>query len=214
MRPRLGLDMDGVLYKWTDTARLLVRYHKGIDPGESLSWNHIKDRVPTEVWDWLWSDGITKHGLFRHGNAFKESFEAVQELNDDGWDVVVITTRPPLAYNDTLGWLSYHKIPAREVHMVDFGTKKSTIPCDLYIDDGPDNVLDVAEHGRHALYWRRPWNSTVDVSNPLVVEVSSWSEVLRYSRVFLKAQLAEPAVAGEPTKEEQPIADNPQDTEE
>lgn len=179
---RFGLDFDGVCYKWSATARLLIRYHWGVDVGESLTWDHIQNHAPHHAWEWLWTDGVEKHGLFRHGNCYPDTFEALDDLAASGWDLVVVTSRPANALVDTLGWLSYHQIPAREVHILGAGVKKSSIPCDLYVDDAPKNVLDTAEAGHRSLLWTRPWNMDFDDwSEPgsrQISRVEKWSDVL------------------------------------
>lgn len=57
---RLGIDIDGVLYHWSKTARYLLRevlpdspYTKeGALGSESTYWNYIPDNVSPEHWKW------------------------------------------------------------------------------------------------------------------------------------------------------------------
>lgn len=183
MTRRLGLDLDGVCYCWSDTAALLIRYHHGIEVGPSTSWNHIWERVPTHVWDWLWADGVKKHGLFRHGNSYPGTFEALDELSASGWDIVVLTCRPTSALVDTLDWLAYHRIPTREVRVLGEEGPKSSVPCDLYVDDNPANIADTVSVGR-SLLWTRSWNVNEDITTlgPRASRVETWRDVLRVAK--------------------------------
>lgn len=158
---RIGVDLDGVGYAWDKTARFLLKWHHGWDLPESQTWDSIQEAVDKDAWQWLWSDAITKHGLYRHGHLLKGFKEAMDAL-DARHDVVILTARPSKARQDTLAWLSYHQIPTKEVHILG-KEPKSSIACDVYIDDGPHNVVELVENRPEAkvICWSRPYNSAV-----------------------------------------------------
>lgn len=165
---RLGLDLDGVLYRWSDTARYLLGTYCGNDPGESENWNWIKDHISTEAWKWLWSAGVTEHGLFRYGSLYKGSREFLGRI-EPYCDSVVITSRPPAAVRDTMDWLSYQKIPTAEVHIISNAPKSSVQPqCDVYIDDAIHNCEDLLANTKGwVLMPNRPWNQVNETLEPV-----------------------------------------------
>jgi uncharacterized HAD superfamily protein len=164
MHFRIGVDLDGVIYRWSDTARFLLQNEFGIDVGESLNWDHIKDHTTAEQWTWLWSSkkdagGVGK-GLFLHGNCFPGSFEALKELNELG-DITIITHRPKIAVVDTLRWLATHEVPAPNLHVLYREEQKSSVQpqCQLYVDDKVENCEDlIANTDGVVCLWARPWN--------------------------------------------------------
>src|SRR5260370_36566196 len=108
---RLMLDLDGIVYRWSDTSRYIITSeYPEIALGESTHWDYIKDELikqdRSEVWGWLWSDGVVKHGMFRYGSLYKGSRAALRRMNESGKVVnVVVTSRPETAVLDTEEWI-------------------------------------------------------------------------------------------------------------
>ena len=174
-RKRAGIDIDGVLYKWEPAARFLLRHYRDYQLEPSQSWDYIKDHIDRGTWDWLWTVGIQK-GLFRHGNCYMGAFEALKHINKTH-DITLITSRPREAVEDTLAWVAYHKIPAREVHILGEGQKKSAVPCDWYLDDNVANAVDLSSTGKPVVLWDRPWNKGVLI--PVGVErIDTWTRLM------------------------------------
>src|SRR5688572_5241981 len=143
---RIGLDLDGIVYNWDKTVRYMLRTMKGYPREgplghEALHWDYIQENVKPEDWKWVWSEAIDL-GLFRYGHLYTGAIEAVRNLADFA-DVVVITSRHPRATKDTLDFLAYLKLPFREIHILGRELKSSVPVCDLYIDDGPHNAVDI-----------------------------------------------------------------------
>jgi 5'(3')-deoxyribonucleotidase len=197
-RLRIALDLDGVVYRWDDTAFFLIEEYFGVKIGPSTYWNYIKDELirrglaadpdhplpdgQVDVWKWLWNEGVTKYGLFRYGSLYKGAREALRRIEDMGHDIVVITTRPKAAIRDTMDWLAFQGIAAAEVHILPFGVPKSGIPCHVYLDDGPHNVEDILknQHNAAMVLWDRSWNQ--EITDPRVERVHSWREFEEFLR--------------------------------
>lgn len=175
---RAGIDIDGVLYKWEPTARyMLEREFGGFPLTPSQSWSHIQEQVSEAQWEWLWTEGV-KQGLFRHGNCYKGALDALKRI-DRTQDIVLITTRPRAAIEDTLAWVSFHKIAAREIHILGPGSKKSAISCDWYVDDHLKNTTDLMSTGKPVFLWDRPWNRAAhDAGDEYTQRVYSWDDIL------------------------------------
>jgi uncharacterized HAD superfamily protein len=172
---RLGIDMDGVVYDWEGTARFLLKWHHNYDLPVSCRWDFIKDNIENNDWQWLWSAGVKKYGLFRHGDCYRGTFEALRELDKAGHDIVIITKRPKEAAKDTLAWLAFHEVPAREVHIIGPDGHKGSITCDVYVDDSPKVAMELEEAGLRCLLWTRPWNTAHQAS---VDRISNWKTLL------------------------------------
>lgn len=182
---RFGLDVDGVLYKWSATGAFLLNEEFGLELGESTSWNYLQDNVTEKQWKWLWTTGIER-GLFRYGSLFKGARRFVDRLYEEGHDIVIITSRPEEALEDTMDWFSYQKLPAMEYHIIGHEAKKSDIKCDVYLDDSPRVLKDIVENRRSALMllMDRPWNQEEHIAKSLR-QSDQWYRVLGWDDVFL-----------------------------
>lgn len=185
-RKRFGIDIDGVCYQWSKTARYMLRevlpnspYTKDGPLGqESTHWNYIQDHVSPEHWAWLWNDGV-RLGLFRHGHLYPGAIEGIRKLADVG-DVIIITHRPKSAVVDTLAWLAYQRLPLAGIHVLTNMEAKSGIKCDVYIDDKPENCVDLSRNTSGRIFlMSRPWNAEFARSASLewdVTPVPGWPE--------------------------------------
>lgn len=181
---RIGLDIDGVMYKWDKTARYMLRDvlpdspYKTLLQQESQGWDWIKDNVAPEHWAWLWDEGI-RLGLFRYGHLYPGTIQAVRRLSEIG-DVVLITHRPKASVTDTLAWLGLLNLPLAGVHLLTNQEPKSLVEpqCDLYLDDKPNNVYDLRAftHARLVCLMRRPWNVNCAPLTDGMAIVSNWKE--------------------------------------
>lgn len=179
---RVALDLDGVVYKFAETYRYMLNLYRGHDfpPVEESwrSWDALDVFLTPEDREWIWDAGV-EEGLFRHGHIYKGAVEGVQELCRRA-DVVVISQRPKNAVLDTLEWLAYNRFPISEVHIIGPERKKTDVPrCDVYIDDSPAVIQDLASKTvARLLLWDRPWNQEWK-QPPYVQRVSSWAEVMK-----------------------------------
>lgn len=182
MELRIGIDLDGVAYQWTKTARYMLReilpnspYTKDGPLGtECTEWDYIKHNIAPEHNKWLWKEGV-KLGLFRHGHLFPGTIKALRKLNELG-RLVAITQRPEAAAEDTFAWINFHRLPFREVHVLHGGSKTVVQPCDFFIDDRPENCIELAEAWPQCRVFipDRPWNTMFYSLN--VTRIFSWDE--------------------------------------
>jgi 5'(3')-deoxyribonucleotidase len=174
-RLRLGIDLDGVVADFN--AGWISRYNG--DFGTELLPEHV------DIWDaptllthftdmgefWAWArtsgDGAS---IFRILEPYHGAIEALERLATRH-RVVIVTTKPRFAVHDTFEWLAQHRVPTTEVHIVD---DKTTVACDLYLDDADHNLtaLRTAHPGSVVCRYVRPWNQPHDG----VTDVETWSD--------------------------------------
>ncbi len=148
---------------------------------EATSWTYIADHISKEHFNWLWHEGV-EQGLFRHGDLYSGTAKAMTELAKIG-EVVIITHRPPQAVNDTLAWLSYHKFDLSGVYIFSKQEPKSSVKCNIYIDDKPENCIDLFAHTYgHVAIIDRPWNRGEDNLYDLsgIRRVYNWQEFIDF----------------------------------
>jgi 5'(3')-deoxyribonucleotidase len=173
-RLRLGIDLDGVVADFN--AGWIERYNAQF--GTTLLPEHVDIwDAPTlmthftdmgEFWSWARTAGGGA-SIFRVLQPYHGAIEALERLGRNH-HVVIITTKPAFAIHDTYEWLAEHRVPTREVHIVD---DKSTVECDVYLDDADHNLEALVAAHPAALVCRyvRPWSR----AHPGVVDVADWS---------------------------------------
>jgi 5'(3')-deoxyribonucleotidase len=172
---RLGIDLDGVVADFN--SGWVTRYNEdfGTDiPLDAMrAWNGIPSlthfRDMGEFWRWARDHG--GHSMFRHLETYPGAVETLSGLRRKGHDVVILTSKPNWAVHDTFAWIADHRIPTREVHILE---EKWRVPCDLYLDDAPHVVWQLHRSRPEATVCRfvRPWNQPVVGT----VDVHSWEE--------------------------------------
>lgn len=183
---RIGIDIDGVCYQWTKTARYMLRevlpnspYPKDGPLGqECTEWDYIKHNISREHNRWLWNEGI-RLGLFRHGHLFPGTIKALRKLATMG-RLVAITQRPERAAEDTYAWINFHRLPFQEVHILQGESKTGVARCDAYIDDKPENCMELAQAFPKAkiVIPDRPWNQWFYAQGMGVTRIREWDEFI------------------------------------
>lgn len=164
---RLGIDLDGVVADfnkgWID--RYNEDFASNLKPESVTGWGGMEEltHFPDLRAFWKWAKDFGNGStLFRHLETYPEAVPALNRLAAEH-DIVIITTKPDWAVSDTLAWIADHRLPTREVHVVEWSTPKSTIACDVYLDDAPRNIEEITANRPDAVMCRfvRPWNEPV-----------------------------------------------------
>jgi len=181
-RSLIGLDLDGVLYRWTEAALATVHALRGREVpeyGEDQHWNHIKEVLSPEEWKWLWSDPEARQYCFATGRAYADGVRAAVALERRG-DVVIVTSRPADTNHVTAAWLARHGVPYHALVVVPGPGEKHLHPfvglCDIFVDDNPDNARNIAELGVPVYVPARDYNEEVQ-GEPGIIRFTDWEEV-------------------------------------
>ncbi len=161
----LGLDLDGV----TGDYEYALREFSARTTGRSVS-----DYPPPAHWDMVasgWFD-TTQHFLDTHAAAVNDGMfatmeampgasKALHELSDEGVRIRVITHRllQPGAHrrvvSDTVEFLDTADTPYSDLCFV---SNKTTVGCDVLLDDAPHNVLAARAAGVPTIVFDQLYN--------------------------------------------------------
>jgi 5'(3')-deoxyribonucleotidase len=136
---KIGIDLDGVTANWTVAAREMLneRWGHNFDlTREVPHWDYLKTMVTKKQWAWLWTAGVER-GLFLRPHVFPGAQAALEYLCDNH-DVFFLTDRPKKARAHTIHWISSKLDVNAAGLMID--KTKTLIPCDVFLDDKPENV--------------------------------------------------------------------------
>jgi 5'(3')-deoxyribonucleotidase len=172
---RLGIDLDGVVANFTRGWMDFYNREFGTDLAEadSTRWNDVVELTHFENIGefWRWSSDLDGRSLFWHLEPFDGAVEALETLSNDGHQIVIITTKPRFAVEDTHEWIAKHGIPADEVHILE---DKWLVECEVYLDDGPHILPRLVRERPESTVCRyvRPWNHPIEG----VVDVHDFDE--------------------------------------
>jgi hypothetical protein len=190
MKGRIGLDMDGVLYSWDRAVRRMISEEFGLDVPESTAWSFIKDFAGEKVWRWLWAHDGNVDRMFGTGFAYPGAITGSQELYDLADEVVILTSGPPGCELAKEAWLLNRGIPFDDFVRFDHGVSKMSVPCQVYIDDNPAVIEDLARYPRRTgILVDRPWNQEVEYGKN-VVRAHGWSEIVARAEDILDTEQA------------------------
>jgi 5'(3')-deoxyribonucleotidase len=149
---RIGLDLDGVVADWCGTAMRYLNEFKGytFDPSfEHPHWNWLEGQVKPEDWKWLWNEAITEEDMFYFMRIFPGAYDFMEKLAEKG-DIIVLTSRPKSARQDTLLWLHDHMAaPVAGINFFEHGTNKEYVSVDVLIEDNLENACAYYNNANH-----------------------------------------------------------------
>lgn len=190
-RPVVGLDCDGVLYRWGMAARAALFARYGLEISEEIWFN--EQHCTPEQWQWLWSDvGVDE--VFGGGHAFRGAVKFTRRLHRIA-DIRIITAIPENARAPRERWLRSRGIPFDSLAFVtppvhndglQSAFKSTVLPhCDVYVDDNVGNCLDLADNtpARAVVLVDHSWNRGPEYDEalalrPQVVRARTWDDVL------------------------------------
>jgi 5'(3')-deoxyribonucleotidase len=170
-RLRLGIDLDGVVADFN--VGWMERYNREfgaqLHHSQVVMWDGLQRLTHFATMDdfWTWASSGPA-SVFRHLPVIEGALEAMGRLAAEH-RIVIVSSKFDWAIPDTLAWLAEHRIPAREIHFV---WDKTTVPCDIYLEDAPANLEALVAARPEALVCRmvRPWNRPVEGAR----DVADW----------------------------------------
>lgn len=165
---RIGVDIDGVLFPWDECARDALVHRFGIErPGPSTHWNYLKEVLPRDQWNWLWS-AEGQDDTFGHVEAvYPGVVEAFSSILKSGHEVHFVTHRDPrrTALHTAAFltfWFGSH--PWAGVHVIQRGMAKCDLAAwDVFVDDKAETCEEMLFRTRAQVFAPvRPWNTELE----------------------------------------------------
>ena len=193
----IGYDVDGVVVEIVKPmVDFLERQNIVVPKYEDTFTPHL-----TRVWKCNEGEVYRRIGLFYESPAFKE-LSPVEGVADAFRNLFPphtahgITARPEAIKRITLDFFEKHFENYGEIyHLGQNGDGSLTgrtkgqvakeLGLDLFVEDAPHNVIDVASYGIPVLLVSRPWNISFDLLEG-VTRVDGWDDVLKYIKEGIK----------------------------
>lgn len=174
----INVDLDGVV---ADLHSALIYMSGGPPPFKSdiTHWEHpiakgIWEKLKTpEIYDWM--------------PPIAQAREHVNGLYDSGYKVVIVSNRPPEAFDYTERWLDSFGFKVDGIMLTD---DKNKAGPHILIDDKPENVWRYADSVGPAILFSQPWNQNWTIPgtpNPLL-RCKGWDETLQRVRNLINVQ--------------------------
>lgn len=172
---RIGIDVDGVCYPFTDVFRLYMETTFGRKLPAIHRWDFYKDWGMTdeEFAYWMYH-GCEDEIVFHYGTPPRGCIETLEVLGDEPHEIALITNRPDYAEDATREWVHRWGIPHDELIITK--TPKSEYGLDVLLDDSPSIIEDFREKGGKAIVFVQPWNFRLP--GPRVTDWAGFGELL------------------------------------
>jgi uncharacterized HAD superfamily protein len=173
---KIALDVDGVLadiiFVWLDD------YNK--------THNKSITKEDTDQWDFWKNLGYDKYRFYEDLSRCWSRWEGVPPMEENLADaseklnsvgtVDIVTARDAASTQYVKQWLIHHGIKYNDYVAVLSGRDKADLDYDVFIDDSPTYVIDMASKGRHVLLYDQPWNQSVTDSK--IVRIKKLEEAV------------------------------------
>lgn len=152
---RVGIDLDGVCYDFTESFRQYLTVYRGYDPApftEPTRWEFYEDwGFSLEEFVALCDDGVDDGIIFSEGDPFPGTREALERMKADGHTLHIVTDRsfgrPGESEYATRAWLDHHGLP---FDSLTFSRDKTVVRLDIMVDDRPKNYDELIAAGVEA----------------------------------------------------------------
>ena len=81
--------------------------------------------------------------------------------------------------DDVMQWLEMTKITFDEIVVVDENYLKVNLHYNIFVDDSPIQVMEIANLDKVALVYDQPWNNHI-ISRNNLIRVKNFTEVISY----------------------------------
>lgn len=177
----LGVDLDGVCGNYEGAMR---EFACSVMPERTPESFRPQDRWSFVDTGWFASHeqflqmhaGSVEAGMFATMDVIEGASKALHTLSEAGIHIRIITHRLLLTgahrrvVTDTVDFLDKHDLPYRDLCFV---ADKTTVHCDLLIDDAPHNIVAARAAGNETIIFDQLYNRELAGARAL-----SWAEVV------------------------------------
>lgn len=173
---RVGIDLDGVCYSFTEDSRVVCAEYKHVDPSElpdPACWNFPEEQwdIPMHIFWELWFEDVAKGRAWRKRPPVDGTVEALNKIMDNGHTIHIISSRKG-GEVATLGWVNEFAIP---YDTLTIGHDKTAVNFDVLLDDWEKNWRDCQDAGRRCVIAHQPWNTHLTEAE----RVYGWDEFVK-----------------------------------
>jgi 5'-nucleotidase len=166
-RPVVGLDLDGVIFKYEKgfSGFLVRKLGRPITDFPTMTnYSTIASGWPIrdqEEFKDLHCEAVNE-GLYEQLEVMEGAVEALQRLARDGYKIRVITARfvrpgqHAEVVRQTMVSLDRAGIPVKDIS---FTSEKTEINADVYVDDAPYNIVALRAVGKKVIPFAQPYNT-------------------------------------------------------
>lgn len=175
----LGLDLDNVTADYDAAFREKVASYRNVDPStlkKPHDWSFaVSGWTETEEEFRELHHRAVKDNMFLSMPVMQGASEALWELSDAGVFIRIVTHRLGFkglhghAAAQTVQWLDNHNIPYRDLCFV---ADKPQVGADVYVDDAPHNLDNLAAIGANVICFDALYNQHLNYPR-----AHNWSEV-------------------------------------
>lgn len=146
---KIALDLDGCLIglKAIDLASEFLGYNYKEEDSKSWNMEMFPEDLMKKVKEYFSNPVVMCDKV----KVIPEAQQKVREWYDKRYDLHIITARVEKIRYKTIEMLAQHYPEIKRVHFVDYNESKQDILIkikpDVFIDDGPHNILDAMEVG-------------------------------------------------------------------
>jgi len=177
----LGVDLDGVVGDFYGAVRKIAAEWLN-KPLESLSTEvsfGLREWGIDEFggYDRLHRFAVTQRNIFRDMIPIENAPAILRKLSNQGIRIRIITHRLFLKYShrtsitQTVEWLDNYDIPYWDIC---FMNDKGAVGAHVYIDDAPENIINLRKHGCKTIVFGNSTNR--DIPGP---RADNWTDVER-----------------------------------
>lgn len=171
---RIGADVDGVGYAFTEDARIVcanwLNVHPlELDPAKVWDFMLIQWGIDFETFWRIWHEDMARGGAWLRLPPCDGYVEGLTDLRDAGHEVIICTNRKG-GEVATMQWIQKHNVPYDGLFI---GRDKTLVDINVLVDDWEVNHAEALAIGRRCLLWDQPWNAHVEDAE----RVFNWTEV-------------------------------------
>ena len=173
---RIAIDLDGVL---ADASKIWIRLLK-----QRFEITIKKEDV--NEWDLYRKLGISRKEFEDVFNDAWKEWELVEETEENLFQKInliknlgktdLVTARNQKTMNDVMKWLEEKKIKFDNIIVVGEFESKAKLDYDIFIDDSPIQITEMANSGKLSLLYMQPWNTYIKERNNLI-KIKNFEEV-------------------------------------
>jgi 5'(3')-deoxyribonucleotidase len=105
--------------------------------------------------------GEHSYSIYFNADPFEGAKEFIDTLKSMGHDIIIVSSQPSVsAERYTLDWYNWNDIYYDAISFMNKKRSKNKwlIEGDIYLDDSPENIIELRKQGKRAVYFTRKWN--------------------------------------------------------